>query len=404
MKNDLPNIAPTRAEIARTLEDALALQRAAYFAHPVPTLAERKADLRTLQRFIRENKQALCDAISADYGHRSQHETLLAEVFPAMDGISHVIGSLRKWMRPQRRSVDLRNFIGASNRVIPQPLGVVGIIVPWNFPLHLSLIPLDLRVRRRQPRDDQDERELAPPGRVPDREDAGLLPAREAALLRRDRRRRHRVLQAAVRPPAVHRLGPDRPLGDGRRGRQPRARHAGAGRQGAGHPVRRLPAAPGRRTHPVRQADERRPDLHDGRPRVDPARQGRRVRGGRARDRQRALSVHHVDRLHLGHRRALVRPPGRRAGGRQGARRHGDPGHPRRAVRPRHAQDVAAHRAQRAGRLRAAATRDLRPHPADPRLRLARDRDPVRSTPARARSPSTRSATTAARCRCCSIA
>jgi coniferyl-aldehyde dehydrogenase len=142
MKNDLPSIAPTLSEIARTLEDALALQRAAYFAHPVPPLAERKADLRTLQRFIRENKQALCDAISADYGHRSVHETLLAEVFPAMDGISHVIGSLRKWMRPQRRSVDLRNFIGASNRVIPQPLGVVGIIVPWNFPLHLSLIPL----------------------------------------------------------------------------------------------------------------------------------------------------------------------------------------------------------------------------------------------------------------------
>src|ERR1700712_272009 len=141
MKNDLP-LAPTSEEIARTLEDALALQRKAYFAHPVPTLAERKADLRTLQRFIRENKQALCDAISADYGHRSQHETLLAEVFPAMDGISHVIGQLRKWMRPQRRSVDLRNFIGASNRVIPQPLGVVGVIVPWNFPLHLSLIPL----------------------------------------------------------------------------------------------------------------------------------------------------------------------------------------------------------------------------------------------------------------------
>jgi coniferyl-aldehyde dehydrogenase len=141
MKNDLP-AAPTSEEIGRTLSQALELQRAAYFAHPVPTLTERKADLHTLQRFIRENKQALCDAISADYGHRSQHETLLAEVFPALDGVKHVIGQLRRWMRPQRRSVDLRNFIGASNRVIPQPLGVVGIIVPWNFPLHLSLIPL----------------------------------------------------------------------------------------------------------------------------------------------------------------------------------------------------------------------------------------------------------------------
>jgi coniferyl-aldehyde dehydrogenase len=45
-------------------------------------------------------------------------------------------------MRPQRRPVDWRNFFGASNRVLPQPLGVVGVIVPWNFPLNLSLVPL----------------------------------------------------------------------------------------------------------------------------------------------------------------------------------------------------------------------------------------------------------------------
>ncbi len=124
--------------LARTLE----LQRQAYFADPVPTLQQRKADLRTLQRFVREHKEALCDAISADYGHRSRHETLLAEIFPVVDGIDHVVGELRSWMRPQRRGVDWRNFFGASNRVIPQPLGVVGVIVPWNFPLNLSLVPL----------------------------------------------------------------------------------------------------------------------------------------------------------------------------------------------------------------------------------------------------------------------
>ncbi len=134
------NTVPTPA--LHALEEALALQRKAYFAYPIPTLEERKADLRTLQRFIRENQDALCDAISADYGHRSRHETLLAEVFPAVDGIDHVIGQLRGWMKPQRRSVDWRNFFGASNRVIPQPLGVVGVIVPWNFPLNLSLVPL----------------------------------------------------------------------------------------------------------------------------------------------------------------------------------------------------------------------------------------------------------------------
>lgn len=132
MKNDMPS----------PLELALALQRQAYLAHPVPSLDERVADLRTLQRFVRENKDALCDAISADYGHRSRHESLLADIFPVVDGIDHVIKHLRRWMKPQRRSVDLRNFLGARNRVIPQPLGVVGVIVPWNFPVNLSLVPL----------------------------------------------------------------------------------------------------------------------------------------------------------------------------------------------------------------------------------------------------------------------
>ena len=128
--------------LGNALRASLELQRQAYFAHPVPTFDERRADLRTLKRFIQENKEALCDAISADYGHRSRHETLLAEIVPAIGAIDHTISHLRGWMKPQRRGVDLRSFFGASNRVIPQPLGVVGVIVPWNFPVNLSLIPL----------------------------------------------------------------------------------------------------------------------------------------------------------------------------------------------------------------------------------------------------------------------
>jgi coniferyl-aldehyde dehydrogenase len=130
------------AATVQRLADALALQREAYLAHPVPTFDERKQDLRTLQRFVRQNKRELIEAINADYGHRSRHETMLAEVFPVIDGIEHTLKQLRGWMRPQKRAVDWRNFFGARNRVIPQPLGVVGVIVPWNFPLNLSLIPL----------------------------------------------------------------------------------------------------------------------------------------------------------------------------------------------------------------------------------------------------------------------
>ncbi len=124
------------------LADALAQQRRAYLSAPVPSLQERRADLLTLRRFLRENQEALCSAISADYGHRSRHETLLAEIFPAIDGISDVLRQLGRWMKPQRRRIDRLTFGLASNRVIPQPLGVVGVIVPWNFPVNLSFVPL----------------------------------------------------------------------------------------------------------------------------------------------------------------------------------------------------------------------------------------------------------------------
>ncbi len=126
----------------RPLEQALLAQRAAYRAAPVPTEAERRHDLLTLRRFVREQREAICEAISRDYGYRSRHETELTEVMPVLKDIDHALKHLRGWMRVQRRQVDRLAFGLASNRVVPQPLGVVGVIVPWNFPLNLSLLPL----------------------------------------------------------------------------------------------------------------------------------------------------------------------------------------------------------------------------------------------------------------------
>ena len=104
--------------IAGSLQATLMRQRAAYRAHPVPSLAERRADLRTLQRFISENKQALVDAISADYGHRSAHETLLTEVGPVLSAIRHTVAPSARldapaaaWRRPPLPS--LRNRLTA---------------------------------------------------------------------------------------------------------------------------------------------------------------------------------------------------------------------------------------------------------------------------------------------------
>jgi len=117
-------------------------QRAAYLAGPQPGYAERFADLRSLSRLLNENRGALVEAINLDYGHRSEFETLFAEFFVALAAVSDTARNLRKWMRPQRRRIDFMLYPGARNRVIPQPLGVVGVIVPWNFPLNLSFTPL----------------------------------------------------------------------------------------------------------------------------------------------------------------------------------------------------------------------------------------------------------------------
>lgn len=129
-------------EITTQLQSGLALQRKAYHAKPIPTLAERQADLNTLARFIKDNREAIHEAISADYGYRSPHETLITEIAPTLRSIRHTAKHLAEWMRPQQRAVDRIAYGMASNRVIPQPLGVVGVIVPWNFPLYLCFEPL----------------------------------------------------------------------------------------------------------------------------------------------------------------------------------------------------------------------------------------------------------------------
>jgi coniferyl-aldehyde dehydrogenase len=129
-------------DVPAEFTDCLARQRAAYLKDPVPSAASRRADLQALHRMLTENETEIVSAIDADFGVRSAVETRLLELFPVREGIRSAISHLTKWMRPQKRAVDWLVFPGASNRVIPQPLGVVGVIVPWNFPIQLSFGPL----------------------------------------------------------------------------------------------------------------------------------------------------------------------------------------------------------------------------------------------------------------------
>lgn len=124
------------------LIDCFERQRSAYLAHPMPNHAERVADLRALLRLLIENREALVEAVSRDFGNRSRFETLFAECFLNQEGILDAIRHLKKWMKPQRRRVDFTQYPLARARVIPQPVGVVGVVVPWNFPLSMAVAPL----------------------------------------------------------------------------------------------------------------------------------------------------------------------------------------------------------------------------------------------------------------------
>jgi coniferyl-aldehyde dehydrogenase len=107
---------------------------------PAPDLAERLDRLKRLRAAISENEDRFAQAISADFGHRCTIETNIAETMLVLGEIKHASKHLKKWMAPRRVSTALQ-FLPAKNRLIPQPVGVVGIIAPWNYPLQLTLAP-----------------------------------------------------------------------------------------------------------------------------------------------------------------------------------------------------------------------------------------------------------------------
>ncbi len=118
-----------------------AVQRAAYLRHPYPSYEERRQNLDKLERILVQNVDAIAEAINTDFGCRCAEESKLLEIFTSVDGIRHTRKKLRKWMKPQRRHVSIL-FATGSNRVIPQPKGLVGIVSPWNYPLFLTVSPL----------------------------------------------------------------------------------------------------------------------------------------------------------------------------------------------------------------------------------------------------------------------
>ena len=118
-------------------------QRAAFDAErPVP-LPVRKDRIGRAMRMMVDNAEAFCTALSADFGHRSREQTMLADVVASVRTLKHANKHVERWMRPDKRKLQFPlGLLGARAAVEYQPKGVVGVIAPWNFPIQLTMAPL----------------------------------------------------------------------------------------------------------------------------------------------------------------------------------------------------------------------------------------------------------------------
>ncbi|PCI28909.1 MAG: coniferyl-aldehyde dehydrogenase [SAR324 cluster bacterium] len=113
----------------------------AYLSAPFPTCQERVFHLKQAQQMIKQHEVEFVRAIAADFGHRSSHETQLLEIFPSLENLRHTLRHLKRWMKASSRRASFW-FLPAKTKIMWQPLGVVGIMVPWNYPLYLAIGPL----------------------------------------------------------------------------------------------------------------------------------------------------------------------------------------------------------------------------------------------------------------------
>ncbi|MGS0743688.1 coniferyl aldehyde dehydrogenase [Glaciimonas sp. GG7] len=122
-------------------EKILVTQRARHLADSFPDKAVRKDRLQRLLSMIKDNKSAIENTICEDFGHRSKDETLGFEILACVEEIRHTLKHFPKWMKTERRPVSLTSFPGRAE-IVKQPLGVIGIVVPWNYPLYLAISPI----------------------------------------------------------------------------------------------------------------------------------------------------------------------------------------------------------------------------------------------------------------------
>jgi coniferyl-aldehyde dehydrogenase len=106
-----------------------------------PDYAQRMGDLARLRAVLKAHLHPFADAMSADFVRRPRHESLLTDGMTVLNVIDYLRANLRRWMKPKRGAAGWVFFPGRTE-IRCQPLGVVGVISPWNYPVNLALVPL----------------------------------------------------------------------------------------------------------------------------------------------------------------------------------------------------------------------------------------------------------------------
>jgi len=125
------------------MQKILDVQKAHFIKEGAPSYDLRIDRLNRMKTLIMDNRYKFVDALNEDFGVRSKNQSMATDVYTIVPGIEYAKRNLKKWMSVSKRKPNFPlGLLGAKASVSYQPLGTVGMISPWNFPVYLSFAPL----------------------------------------------------------------------------------------------------------------------------------------------------------------------------------------------------------------------------------------------------------------------